>query len=139
MKLLRNARSKKNGKKDRESGQAIVEFALALPLLLLLLCGILDFGWIYANQYRVENAAYTAARYASFNAAYTGSAQLVTETVAKAKSNLMNGGEGATVNVSFGYKSVSVTVNYPVKTLTFVASTIFGPYYNSKSTSVTTY
>lgn len=126
-------------KEGRESGQAVVEFALALPLLMLLLCGILDFGWIYANQYRVENAAYTAARYASFNAAYTGSSQLIEETVEKAKSNLMNDGEGATVNVQFGYKSVSVTVHYPVRTLTFVASTIFGPYYDSESTSVTTY
>ena len=122
----------------KEKGQAVVEFALALPLLLLLMCGVLDFGWIYANQYRVENAAYTAARYAAFNAAYTTTSQLISETSAKAKSNL-NDGEKAAVNVELGNKSVSVTVIYPVKTLTFVASTIFGPYYNSKSTSVTTY
>ena len=122
----------------KEKGQAVVEFALALPLLLLLLCGVLDFGWIYANQYRVENAAYTAARYAAFNAAYTSNTQLIRETSDKAKSNLKDG-ENATVNVELGNKSVSVTVTYPVKTLTFVASTIFGPYYNSKSTSVTTY
>ena len=122
----------------KEKGQAVVEFALALPLLLLLMCGVLDFGWIYANQYRVENAAYTAARYAAFNAAYTTTSQLISETSAKAKSNL-NDGEKATVNVELGNKSVSVTVIYPVKTLTFVASTIFGPYYNSRSTSVTTY
>ena len=122
----------------KEKGQAVVEFALALPLLLLLLCGVLDFGWIYANQYSVENAAYTAARYAAFNAAYTANTQLISETSEKAKSNLRDG-EKATVNVELGSKSVSVTVTYPVKTLTFVASTIFGPYYNSKSTSVTTY
>lgn len=122
----------------KEKGQAVVEFALALPLLLLLLCGVLDFGWIYANQYSVENAAYTAARYAAFNAAYTESSELHDETVNKALSNLRDS-ENATVLVQPLNKSVSVTVIYPVKTLTFVASTIFGPYFYAKSTSVTTY
>ena len=33
-----------------EKGQSIVEFALVVPILLTLLCGIIDFGWIYSNQ-----------------------------------------------------------------------------------------
>jgi uncharacterized protein (UPF0333 family) len=33
-----------------EKGQAMVEFALIVPLLILLLCGIIDFGWIFGNQ-----------------------------------------------------------------------------------------
>ena len=48
--------------KKSEKGQSIVEFALVLPLLLTLLCGVIDFGWIYSNQYRVENASYAGAR-----------------------------------------------------------------------------
>lgn len=48
-----------------EKGQSIVEFALVVPILLTLLCGIIDFGWIYSNQYKVENASYAGARYAS--------------------------------------------------------------------------
>ena len=32
-----------------------------MPLLLTLLCGVIDFGWIYSNQYRVENASYAGA------------------------------------------------------------------------------
>lgn len=47
--------------KKSEKGQSIVEFALVLPLLLTLLCGVIDFGWIYSNQYRVENASYAGA------------------------------------------------------------------------------
>ena len=47
--------------KKSEKGQAIVEFALVLPLLLTLLCGVIDFGWIYSNQYSVENASYAGA------------------------------------------------------------------------------
>ncbi|MBQ6711114.1 MAG: pilus assembly protein [Clostridia bacterium] len=47
-----------------EKGQAIVEFALVLPLLLALLCGIIDFGWLYYNQITLNNAAREGARYA---------------------------------------------------------------------------
>ena len=31
----------------REKGQSIVEFALVLPLILLIVCGIIDFGWLF--------------------------------------------------------------------------------------------
>ena len=47
-----------------EKGQAMVEFALILPLLLTLLCGIIDFGWMYYNQITLNNAAREGARYA---------------------------------------------------------------------------
>lgn len=47
-----------------ERGQAMVEFALVLPVLLALLCGIIDFGWIYYNQITLNNAAREGARYA---------------------------------------------------------------------------
>ena len=40
----------------------MVEFALVLPLLLLILCGILDFGWLFYNQFNVDNTARQAAR-----------------------------------------------------------------------------
>ena len=38
----------------RENGQSLVEFAIVLPILLTLLCGVIDFGWIYSNQYKVK-------------------------------------------------------------------------------------
>ena len=47
-----------------EKGQALVEFALVLPLLLALLCGIIDFGWLYYHQITLNNAAREGARYA---------------------------------------------------------------------------
>ena len=46
----------------REEGQALVEFALAMPILLLLLTAILQFGSVY-NQYEaLTDAARTGAR-----------------------------------------------------------------------------
>lgn len=46
-----------------ENGQAMVEFALVLPILLLFIAGIIDFGWIFHNQLAANNASREAARY----------------------------------------------------------------------------
>lgn len=50
-----------------EKGQAMVEFALILPILILLLCGIIDFGWLYSNKISATNAAREAARYSAIH------------------------------------------------------------------------
>ena len=52
-----------------EKGQALLEFALVLPLLLMILCGIMDFGWIYYNQLAIENSAREGARFAAVSTA----------------------------------------------------------------------
>lgn len=44
-------KTRPKSKRDRkEDGQAMVEFALILPIFLLILCGIIDFGWLFYNQ-----------------------------------------------------------------------------------------
>lgn len=45
-----------------ERGAAAVEFALVLPMLLLLLCGIIDYGARYQNVHQLNGAAAVAAR-----------------------------------------------------------------------------
>lgn len=55
-------------KRKKEKGQSIVEFALILPFLLLVLCGIIDFGWILSCQNELTNAAGETARYAAIYA-----------------------------------------------------------------------
>lgn len=47
-----------------EKGQSMVEFAIVLPILLLLICGIMDFGWLYYNQLALMNSVREGARYA---------------------------------------------------------------------------
>lgn len=123
-----------------ESGQSIVEFAIIVPILLTLLCGILDFGWIFANQYKVENAAYAGARYASLYVSdYDDSniSELIEKIEDRVKENLWNGGDGATVSVNITSDKIDVTVVYPVKNLTYVAQTFYGEYYEATSSSVT--
>lgn len=46
-----------------EKGQAMVEFALILIPLLMILGGIMDFGWVFHQQVIANNASREAARY----------------------------------------------------------------------------
>ena len=67
--------------KKRENGQSAVEFALVLPILLLIVCGILDFGWLFYNQLSVENACREGARVGCVNAQDARLDQIVTDKV----------------------------------------------------------
>lgn len=55
-------KKKANRLKSKENGQAIIEFALVLPIFLLLVMGIIDFGWLFYNSINVENSARNGAR-----------------------------------------------------------------------------
>ena len=50
--------------RNREKGAAIVEFAVVLPILLTLVFGIMEAGWLFAQQVEVRNAAREGARLA---------------------------------------------------------------------------
>ena len=48
-------------------GQSLVEFALVLPLMVTVMLGIVDFGFVYFVRGSVENAAREGARYGSIH------------------------------------------------------------------------
>jgi len=52
---------------EGESGQSLVEFAMVLLPLALLLCGICQYGFIYAANMTIRNATVIAARYATLS------------------------------------------------------------------------
>jgi Flp pilus assembly protein TadG len=54
------------GRKARDRGATAVEFALVLPLLLLLVCGIIDFGRALNAQITLTQAAREGARLEAF-------------------------------------------------------------------------
>lgn len=122
-----------------EEGQALVELAIALPILLVILCGVLDFGWIFVNNYSVNQASYAGARCASLNVESLSSTQLEEIVNERVEENLALGSSDAQVTLTVGTDEVSVTVERPIKTLTFVAYALFGPTYTSSSTSVAVY
>src|SRR5690349_8575473 len=49
----------------RRQGQTLAEFAITLPTLLIIMFGIIEFGRIFQAWVSLQNAARTAARYAS--------------------------------------------------------------------------
>lgn len=53
--------------RQRDSGQSMVEFALVLPFLMLILCLIIDFGWVFSKQNELTSVAGATARYVSIN------------------------------------------------------------------------
>lgn len=50
--------------KEPRRGQTLAEFAISLPLLLILLFGIIEFGRMFQSWVTIQNSARTAARYA---------------------------------------------------------------------------
>jgi Flp pilus assembly protein TadG len=65
------------GQLVREEGIAMIEFALVLPLLLLLLLGVVDFGKAFNYKNDETHLANQAARYAAVNSCSACGAQVV--------------------------------------------------------------
>lgn len=103
-------------------GQALVEMALLLPLLLLLVIGILEFGraWYYKQQ--VNNAAREAARILVVTKPWDASYSCITSI--KSIYNLRPVGQwiispatapstGTTVSVTLGKNFTTIVPNFP--------------------------
>lgn len=63
-------RTSRSGKPD-DRGAAAVEFGLVAPLMLLLVLGIMDFGWMLLQANLVNNVARDATRVASLSGTYS--------------------------------------------------------------------
>ena len=57
-----NTKPSSSDGRSRDRGQALVEFCLVIPLFLLLLCGVADFGVALFSRMTVINAAREGAR-----------------------------------------------------------------------------
>lgn len=63
---MRNSSEKRRlPRRDGERGQALVEFALVLPLLVLLLFAVIQFGIVYNNYITLTDAVRAGARKAA--------------------------------------------------------------------------
>jgi Flp pilus assembly protein TadG len=104
-------------------GQAVVEFALILPVLTLLLAGMMEFGLVI-NQYMVvAEAAREGARSAA-----VGSSDATVTSVAKAAASQIDKGQ-LIVAISPAARtqgnSVTVTVTNPVQAITLLMNPFF--------------
>ena len=104
-------RTRREGREARrgERGQAIIELALTLPLLLLVLLGIFDFGLMFQRFEVLANAAREGARVAVLPDYTTGQA------TTHAQNYLASGGiTGASVSITQTTITLSTT---PAKTV----------------------
>ncbi|HEX9290756.1 MAG TPA: TadE family protein [Anaeromyxobacteraceae bacterium] len=112
-------RSKRHGGRGRERGAAVVEFALVLPLLLMLVLGAIDWGWYFYLREVVTNAAREGARAGSVSA-LGSSAAAAAETAATTYLTNLGLGAGtatATTPVVSGTNTVRVVVTYTAGSL----------------------
>lgn len=112
-------------RKPREEGAALVEFALIAPLLILLVLGIVEFGWLFGQYNDVRHGAREGARLAAVDG---GSAEQIRDRICSAMDGLDAGmdsievelglldddadgtaeiGETGTVTVTAGVNSLS--------------------------------
>jgi Flp pilus assembly protein TadG len=116
--MIRNERPKPastrrpNARRGRV-GQSIVEFALVLPIFLLILCAILDFGVLLYSRMTVINAAREGARAATLMA---GESPGVIQARAGDRASAAAGGLNVTTSTTCGACKpgdfVIVTVSY---------------------------
>lgn len=120
----------KKRKHKGEDGQAMVEFALVLPIFLLILCGIIDFGWLFYNQLSLNNACREGARYAVVNTAEDLSVQAIEAHIENATTTVF----ANDVQIEVIYSSpldptsgdVTVNLEAEINFLTPVLSTFMG-------------
>lgn len=124
-------------KSKNESGQAVVEFAIVLPLLLLIICAIIDFGWLFYNQLSLENCTREAARYGAVNAANSDCTTLINNKInATAIKSLK---ESMTVVITFSSPQtpcdgdITVTITSRIKILT----PVLGVFYDNQEKEIT--
>ncbi len=65
-------------KRRRDHGAQLVEFALLAPLLIILLLGIIEFGWLFSQNNDVRHGAREGARAAAVNLGNDGALHTVT-------------------------------------------------------------
>lgn len=107
----------------REDGQSLVEFALVLPVLLFLMCGIIDFGWLFYNQIALNNAAREGARCAVVS---YGESNWKREAEDRMRDDLA-GINGAVVSVSDPHgQQITASVTASPRILTGFTSTLLG-------------
>lgn len=117
---------------QKERGAAAVEFALLLPLLIAILLGIMEFGWMFFTDLQVTNATRDALRKAVVTLPPEdmddAAAARLTQIADYPGSGLESGNLSLAVfECDADEESVSIVVRYQYEPLTPLASLPFIP------------
>ena len=119
MKAAKRAKPGFTPKGRSERGQSLVEFALVLPIFLVLVLGIIDFGLGLKSWITITNAAREGARYAAVTC---GEVSDDTDVIAKTEDAAADLSEDVTVTVTNcpgeSTESVVVEVDYDYSLIT---------------------
>ncbi len=109
----------------------MVEFALILPIFLLILCGIIDFGWLFYNQLSLNNACREGARYAVVNTADNADTQAIINHIENTTTTVF-ANDGIDITVAYSAPAdptsgdITVSLEADISFFTPVLSTILG-------------
>lgn len=109
----------RGGRDERRRAAAVVEFAVVLPLLLTVLFGIIEYGWVFMVRQTLQTAAREGCRLAVLQtsvAPYTNVLQRVSEvmaptglsTYAVSMSHATAGNPVETITITIPYNDVSL-------------------------------
>jgi Flp pilus assembly protein TadG len=113
---------------SHRAGQGLVEFALTLPLLILILVGVLDLGRLSFAAITVTNAAREGARYGAANPCYSACTTIQARAKNEAYGSII---DPAQLNVSTTLTSATCALGNPITvTVTYnfqpITTQIFG-------------
>jgi Flp pilus assembly protein TadG len=117
-------------KPREESGQAMVEFTLALPILMLVLLGIFSFGLLFYNYIDLTSSARDGARKASISRTDANAAATVKSTIAASTTVVDDAKTTVTMTPAPPWTSgtdVTVKVTYPYSVSVMGVSLWGGP------------
>jgi len=109
-------RGRASRRRANEGGQALVEFAFVLPILLLILVAILQFGLLFYNYIDLTSATRDGARMATVSRSNTDGDQAVRDAIAASTNVVRDGDTTVTISPAQPWsqgQTVSVKVTYP--------------------------
>ncbi|MCH4890437.1 pilus assembly protein [Acidaminobacter sp. JC074] len=108
-----------------EKGQSLVEFALLIPILILILMAIIEFGFMFNTYITVSNASREGARLGSVGATNAEISQRVLEAAPNLDADRIS------ISISPGNRNsgdmINVTIEYDYEIITPIMSSFLSP------------
>lgn len=106
----------------REGGQSAVEMALTLPLLILLICGMIEMGWLASTRLVMDNITREGVRAGIVATSPSANTTAVTDRINEMKPAYMTAPLTITITYSnpssFRDGDITVVTTYNLPTLT---------------------
>ncbi|MDQ0147906.1 MULTISPECIES: TadE/TadG family type IV pilus assembly protein [Pseudarthrobacter] len=108
-------------KRDSERGAAAVEFAILLPLLLMLVLGTIEFGRAYNAQITLTNAARDGVRVMAINNDPTAAKKAAQNAAASVSSTIPVSDITLSSTTCSTGNQITLTIKYTLSTITGIA------------------